>query len=96
MNTIKDTFTVIIQFPNFSTEQDRTVILDRINREVLADKFFQGCRAVCPHLHVKLSRTLWRRETMYEPAEYLYHGTCKDCGKEMDGDDIPEEAEVEQ
>jgi hypothetical protein len=50
----------------------------------------------CPHLRVRVTHHLWRAESMYEPAEYTETGECLTCGKVMDGDDIPDDADIVQ
>jgi hypothetical protein len=47
----------------------------------------------CEHLHVTIHWLLYARETRYEPAEYTGDAQCDDCGKWMEPEDVPDEAE---
>lgn len=64
------------------------MVLDRtqITAAIVAD--------TCPHIRVRVRHELYRAATREEPAEYNVIGECDICGDEMDGDDIPEDAEI--
>lgn len=48
----------------------------------------------CDHLKVRVRHDLFRPAGLYEPAEYITIATCVYCDAVMDGDDIPDDAEV--
>ena len=50
----------------------------------------------CQHPKVTVEYYMIYPATFYQPAEYGGVATCEICGEQMDYEDIPEGAEVEE
>jgi len=74
-------------FVNFKTQNVRDNL--PANMEDYQQVYFE-----CNHPSVGLHSRLYAMETRECPAEYIETGICNICGESMDGDDIPEYANI--